>query len=267
VINIINTCGQFIELIRSKLTGYLKYLGGNAVLFAQTIFWTFAPGMRKRQVLQQMGSVGVASFPIVFLISFFTGMVLALQSAYQMQKVSAAMYIASLVSLSLVRELGPVLTALIVAGRCGAAITAEVGTMKVTEQIEALETLSANPIQHLVVPRFLALLVMLPLLTIYADVFGILGGYLIGVGKLHIPPAMYMKMTWDPMQLKDVMTGVIKSISFALIICNIACFEGFNAKEGAEGVGMATTSSVVRSFILIIVVDCLLTAMFYFFVR
>lgn len=267
MIKIIERVAQFFGYIKARLKGYTRYLGGITVLFAQTIFWTLAPRMRKRQVLQQMGSIGVASFPIIFLISLFTGMVLALQSAYQMQKVSAEMYIASLVSLSLVRELGPVLTALIVAGRSGAAITAEVGTMKVTEQIEALETLSANPIQYLVVPRFLALLIMLPLLTIYADVFGMLGGYLIGVGKLHIPPSMYMKMTWDPMQVKDVVTGLIKSLSFALIICNIACYEGLNTREGAEGVGRATTSSVVRSFILIIVVDCLLTAIFYFFIK
>ncbi|MFH1552192.1 MAG: ABC transporter permease [Candidatus Omnitrophota bacterium] len=255
--------------IRTKngVETFFVYIGGLAVIFTKTVFWMFAPRPRKWQILEQMNEVGVASFPIVFLISLFTGMVLALQSAYQMQKVQAEMYIASLVSLSITRELGPVLTALIVAGRCGAAITAELGTMRVTEQIEALETLSANPIRYLIVPRFIALLFMVPLLTLYADFFGIVGGYLIGVGKLGITHAMYVKMTFDPLALKDVATGLIKSVSFAIIICMISCFEGINSQEGAEGVGRATTSSVVRSFILIIVADCFFTALFYFIMK
>ena len=256
-----------LRFMENYIVSFFTYIGGLVILMAQTIFWTFAPRMRKRQVLDQMNRIGVSSFPIVLLISLFTGMVLALQSAYQMQKVSAEMYIASLVALSLTRELGPVLTALIVAGRCGAAITAELGTMRVTEQIEALETLSTNPVQYLVVPRFIALVIMVPLLTIYADFFGIVGGYLIGVGKLNISHAMYIKMTFDPLTIKDIATGLVKSLSFAVIICVIACFEGLNSSGGAEGVGKATTSSVVRSFILIIVADCFFTALFYFIFR
>lgn len=255
------------NLVIKKIVSYFTYMGGLAVMLGKTVFWMFIPRIRKWEILQQMNSIGVASFPIVFLISLFTGMVLALQSAYQMQKVSAEMYIASLVALSLTRELGPVLTALIVAGRCGAAITAELGTMKVTEQVEALETLSANPVQYLMVPRFIALIVMVPLLTIYADIFGMLGGYIIGVGKLGIPHAMYMKMTYEPLAVKDVMTGLIKSLSFAVIICIISCYEGLNCREGAEGVGSATTASVVRSFILIIIADCFFTALFYFVMK
>ncbi len=266
-INILILLKNIIIFTREQTFSFFMYLGGLAVLLAQTVFWIFASRMKKWQVLDQMNKVGVASFPIVIMISLFTGMVLALQSAYQMQKVSAEMYIASLVSLSLTRELGPVLTALIVAGRCGAAITAELGTMRVTEQIEALETLSANPVHYLVVPRLIALLVMVPLLTICADFFGIIGGYLIGVNKLGITHAMYVKMTYEPLAMKDVTTGLIKSVSFALIICVIACFEGLNSGGGAEGVGKATTASVVRSFILIIVADCFFTALFYFIMR
>lgn len=246
---------------------FFKYIGKLVILFAYMFMALFDRPFRKRPVIAQMSRIGVASFPIVFLISLFTGMVLALQSAYQMQKFSAEIYIASLVSLSLTRELGPVLTALIVAGRCGAAITAELGTMKVTEQIDALETLSADPIKFLVVPRFLALVIVLPLLTMYADFFGIIGGYLIGVGKLGISHAMYVKMTYEPLELKDVITGLIKSFSFAVIICMISCYEGMNSEGGAEGVGRATTSSVVRSFILIIIADCFFTALFYFIMR
>ena len=249
---------------KKTVLGVVRYVGSLSLLLGRTIYWTFVPPYRKWYILEQMNKVGVASFPIIFLISLFTGIVLALQSAYQMQKMSAEIYMASLVSLSLVRELGPVLTALIIAGRCGAAITAEIGTMEVTEQIDALETLSANPIKYLVVPRFLALLLMVPLLTIFADFFGILGGYLIGVGKLGISHSMYLKMSFDPMVLKDIVTGLIKSVSFAVIICMISCFEGMHPEGGAEGVGKATTASVVRSFILIIIADCIFTALFYF---
>ncbi|MBU0682773.1 MAG: ABC transporter permease [Candidatus Omnitrophota bacterium] len=253
-------------LISAKtwLEDCFKYIGGLFILLAQTVVGIFSARPRKRQVLEQMNKIGVASFPIVFLISFFTGIVLALQSAYQLTQMSAEMYIASLVALSITRELAPVLTALIVAGRCGAAITAELGTMKVTEQIEALETLSANPVEYLVTPRFIAMIIMVPLLTVYADFFGIAGGYLIGISKLHITHSMYMKMTWDPLSVKDVMTGLIKSVSFAAIICIISCYEGINSQGGAEGVGRSTTSSVVRSFILIIIADCFFTGLFYF---
>jgi phospholipid/cholesterol/gamma-HCH transport system permease protein len=252
------------NFLRDKFRNCMVYMGGLTILLFRTVFWTFAPRARKRQVLEQMHFIGVASFPIVVLISFFTGMVLALQSAYQMQKMSAEMYIASLVALSLTRELGPVLTGLIVAGRCGAAISAELGTMRVTEQVDALETMSVNPVHYLVVPRFLAMVIVVPILTIFADFFGILGGYVIGVGRLNITSSMYIHMTWDPLAVKDITTGLIKSISFAVIICLISCFEGLNSEEGAEGVGKATTASVVRSFILIIVADCFFTALFYF---
>lgn len=243
---------------------FLKYSGGIWTLLIETVFWAFLPPLRKKQVLDQMDKIGVSSLPIVVLTSLFTGMVLALQSAYQMQKMSAEIYIASLVSLSMLRELGPVLTALVVAGRVGAAITAELGTMKVTEQVDALETLATNPIKYLVVPRFIALFFMLPLLTVYADFIGIFGGYLVGVGKLGIGSNLYMRMTFDPLVLKDFFTGLIKSFAFAVIICIVACFQGLNTEGGAEGVGRATTLSVVSSFILIIAADCFFTALFYF---
>ena len=154
-----------------------------------------------------------------------------------MKKMSAQIYIASLVSLSVARELGPVLTALVVAARVGASITAELGTMKVTEQIDALEAMAANPVRYLVVPRFLALAIMLPLLTIYADVVGMLGGFVVGVSKLHISPDLYLKKTFDALVYKDISTGLLKSLVFALIISIVACYEGMNTKGGAEGVG------------------------------
>lgn len=255
---------RLTEKIGSYFVEFIRYCGGLSMLMGETLFWIPIPPLRRRQIFEQMAKIGVDSLPIVSLISLFTGMVLALQSAYQMQKMSAEMYIASLVALSMTRELGPVLTALIVAGRVGASITAELGTMKVTEQIDALETLATNPIKYLVVPRFLALIIMLPLLTVYSDIIGGFGGYTIGVYKLGISHAMYMKNTWDPLKYKDIFTGLIKSFFFAMIICIVACYEGMKAEGGAEGVGRATTSSVVASFILIIASDCFFTALFYF---
>ncbi|MDO8525383.1 MAG: ABC transporter permease [Candidatus Omnitrophota bacterium] len=258
---------RFLEMMGKQFVEFVRYAGGISILMGQTLFWIPMPPFRRRQVFEQMAKIGVDSLPIVFLISMFTGMVLALQSAYQMQRFSAEMYIASLVAFSMTRELGPVLTALIVAGRVGASITAELGTMKVTEQIDAMETLATNPIKYLVVPRFLALIAMLPLLTIYSDIVGMLGGYLVGVYKLGISHSMYMKNTWEPLKYKDVFTGLIKSFFFGIIVCIVACYEGMTAEGGAEGVGRSTTSSVVVSFILIIASDCFFTALFYFVAR
>jgi len=255
---------NLIKRLGQRTLEFFSYIGGVFQLFVSTVFQVFVPPLRKKEFFMQLYKIGVLSLPIVFLVSLFTGMVLALQSAYQLTKMNANIYISSLVALSMVRELGPVLTALVVAGRVGASITAELGTMKVTEQIDALETLAANPVKYLVVPRFLALCLMLPLLTVYADFIGIMGGYLIGVYKLLIGPTIYMKMTYDPLVFKDVFTGLFKSFIFAIIICIVSCYEGFRAEGGAEGVGKATTLSVVTSFILIISADCLFTALFYF---
>jgi phospholipid/cholesterol/gamma-HCH transport system permease protein len=256
-----------IKTLGKKAIESIGYVGAITVFLCEILFWLFHPPFRIKEVIKQAERIGVSSLPIVSLISLFTGMVLALQSAYQMQKVQAEVYLASLVALSMIRELGPVLTALIVAGRCGAAITAEIGTMKVTEQVDALETLATNPINYLVVPRFWALLISLITLTIYANFVGIIGGYIVGVHKLNIPHHMYIKMTYDPLTQSDVRNGLYKSFVFAMVICIVACFEGMRAKGGAEGVGKATTSSVVRSFVLIIVCDCLLTAFMYFIGR
>ncbi|MBN1353608.1 MAG: ABC transporter permease [Candidatus Omnitrophica bacterium] len=261
------TLKKGIEQLGEGAISFIGYIGSIVIFMGEIIFWAAHPPFRIKQLIRHAEKIGASSLPIVTLISLFTGMVLALQSAYQMQKIQAEMYIASLVALSMIRELGPVLTALIVAGRCGASITAEIGTMKVTEQIDALETLAANPINYLVVPRFWAMLVSLLILTIYANFIGIVGGYIVGVYKLHIPHHMYVKMTFDPLTQSDMRNGLYKSIVFAVVICVIACYEGMNAREGAEGVGKATTASVVKSFVLIIACDCILTALMYFIGR
>jgi phospholipid/cholesterol/gamma-HCH transport system permease protein len=255
---------QFLINLGKKTRSFLYFMGGLSNLAAQTLYLSFNPPFQKDRVIEQAKKAGYDSFPIVSLVSLFIGFIFALQTAYFMQRIGSEMYIASLVALSLVRELGPVITALVVAGRVGAAITAELGSMQVTEQIDALETLATNPIKYLIVPRFLALSVMVPILTLYADAIGIFGSYLICVYKLGISSSMYMQVTFDALLYKDILTGLFKTIFFGMIIAFVSCYEGFNVEGGAEGVGRATTRSVVITFILIIAADCFFTALFYF---
>ena len=191
-------------------------------------------------------------------------MIIALQMAYQMVKLSAEIYIPNVVAVSLTRELAPVLTALIVAGRIGAGITAEIGSMVVTEQVDALRAFAVNPVKYLVVPRFLALIIMLPILTIFSDLIGIFGGFVICVFKLSINASMYVNMVLDSLTMKDIATGLTKTVFFGMIIAIVGCHQGLTVKGGADGVGKATTVSVVRSFIMIIMMDCIFTTMFYF---
>jgi phospholipid/cholesterol/gamma-HCH transport system permease protein len=256
---------DYIKKIGRMTLNSFVYLGGLTLLGLETIFWLVMPPLKKERIFEQAKKIGLDSLFIVSLVAFFTGMILALQTAYLMKKLSSEIYIASIIALSLTRELGPVLTALIVAGRSGAAITAEIGTMTVTEQVDALKTLATNPVKYLVVPRFLSLTLMLPILTAYADLVGIFGGYLIGVNRLSISPSMYLATTFDTLVNKDIFTGLIKTVFFGMIIALVACFEGLNVEGGAEGVGKSTTKSVVTTFILIIVADCFFTALFYFF--
>ncbi|MBU4304300.1 MAG: ABC transporter permease [Candidatus Omnitrophica bacterium] len=254
----------YSSVLKTKATTFVTYVGGITLLLLRTVAGMFSPPFKRKQLVEQMSKTGVDSFAIVFLTAFFAGIVLAFQTAYTMRKMSAEIYIASLVGLSMTRELGPVLTALVVAARVGASITAEVGTMQVTEQIDALETLAINPIKYLVVPRFLALCLMLPILTIYADFVGILGGFIVGVSKLHISPHLYIRKTFDALVYKDIFSGLLKAVIFAAIISIVACYEGMRTRGGAEGVGRSTTLSVVISCILVIASDCLFTALFYF---
>ncbi len=243
---------------------FFSFLGGLVNLSVKTFFLIFIPPFKKDRLFEQAKKAGYDSLPIVSLVALFIGFIFALQTAYFMQRMGSEMYIASLVALSLIRELGPVITALVVAGRVGAAITAELGSMQVTEQIDALEAFATNPIKYLVVPRFLALIIVLPLLTLYADAVGILGSYLICVYKLGISSSMYLQVTFDAILYKDLFTGLFKTIFFGMIIALVSCYEGFNVEGGAEGVGKATTRSVVITFIMVIAADCFFTALFYF---
>lgn len=259
-----NHLANFFVLFGRKTIAFFYFFGGLANLALQTLYLSFSPPFQKDRVFEQTKKAGFDSLPVVSLVSLFIGFIFALQTAYFMQKIGSEIYIASLVALSLVRELGPVITALVVAGRVGASITAELGSMQVTEQIDALETLATNPIKYLIVPRFLALVIVLPLLTIFSDAIGIFGSYLICVFKLGISSAMYLHVTFDALLYKDLFTGLFKTIFFGMIIALVSCYEGFNVQGGAEGVGNATRRSVVTSFILIITADCFFTALFYF---
>lgn len=255
---------EFFIVIGARVISFMYFLGGVSNLALQTVCLAFVPPFQRGRVFEQAKKAGYDSLPIVSLVSLFIGFIFALQTAYFMQRIGSEIYIASLVALSIVRELGPVITALVVAGRVGAAITAELGSMQVTEQIDALETLATNPIKYLVVPRFLALSIMLPLLTLYSDAIGILGSYMICVFKLGISSSMYLRVTAEALLYKDLFTGLFKTIFFGMIIALVSCYEGFNVQGGAEGVGQATTRSVVFTFIMIIIADCFFTAMFYF---
>lgn len=249
---------------------FLQHLSSIYGLFLDTMNWMLlkpfqGKPLRVKAVFLQMEDVGVKSLPIVCLVSFFIGIILVLQTAYQLEKFGAINYAASLSSVALTRELGPLLTAIVLAGRVSAAFTAELGTMMVTEEVLALEVMAINPVGYLVVPRFLAMLIMLPCLTIIADLVGMVGGYFVGTATLGIRPSLYVETAIDALLLKDIITGLIKSGVFAVIIAMVGCYMAFVVKGGAEGVGRCTMISVVTSLILIILADCFFTTVFYLF--
>lgn len=245
---------------------FLQHTSGFFSLLGQTLYWIFFKPHRikAKSIFQQMELIGFNSIPIVCFVSLFFGLTLAMLTSYQLQKVGSELMVGGLVGISFTRELGPLLTALVVAARVGASITAELGTMKVGEEIDALETMALAPVRFLVAPRLIAIFVMLPALVIFANVMGIIGGWIIGYMDLHMSTAYYLRLTLDAMVLKDIYTGLFKSLFFALIIGMIGSYQGFIVKGGAEGVGKATTISVVTSIELVIIVDSFLNAVFYF---
>lgn len=222
-----------------------------------------AKGFRRPSTVFQMVKVGVDSIPIAFLIAFCVGMILALQAASQLRRFGATIYTADLVGITLTRELGPLMTAIIIAGRSGSAMAAEIGTMRVSEELDALRVMGLNPVEFLLLPRLVALVVMLPCLTMLADGMGILGGLTIGTLALDITPANYLAQTLRALFMRDVLTGLVKSVAFAVIVGMVGCFMGFRAEGGAEGVGRRTTASVVVGIFLLILTDLFFTGLFY----
>ncbi len=234
---------------------FLRALYGLGELFLKTLRYGIKRPPYLGDIVEQMDSIGVNSLSIVFLTTLFTGMVLALQSGIVMAKFGAKMYVGNLVSTSMIREMGPVLVALMVAGRVGAGITAEIGSMKVTEQIDALRALGTNPIKKLVATRIVATVVMLPVLTVIGDIVGIFGGWLLSLWSIGVSTGIYKQTVLDAVTMDDILTGVIKPIVFGVIISLVGCYYGLTTSGGTKGVGSATTRSVVVSSISILIVD------------
>jgi phospholipid/cholesterol/gamma-HCH transport system permease protein len=239
-------------------------VSGRVALFAlDGISHAVRPPFHWRQFLRALVEMGYFSLPVVALTAIFTGMVLALQSSTGLSRFSAESAVASLVVLSVTRELGPVLAGLMVAGRVGAAMAAEIGTMRVTDQIDALSTLHTNPMKYLVTPRLLAGLVSLPLLVVVADVLGVLGGYIIASVKLGYQGTTYLTNTLNFLETGDVVSGLVKAAAFGFLISLMGCYHGYNSRGGAQGVGSATTSAVVAASVLILAFDYVLTELFF----
>lgn len=251
----------------------VQTLGGMALLAAEALGWAgqLLRGRAKltrfrwRAIVGQMVRVGVDAVPVICLTVFFVGVIIALQMAHVLEAFGVTRYVGSVVGVSIVRELGPLLAAVVMSGFAGAAIAAEIGTMTVSEEIMALEASGLAPVPFLVVPRLLACMLMIPVLTVIADFMGILGGFTVGVGLLKISGPLYMEKTIEYLVNKDMVTGLIKAEAFAILIALVACYQGFRVTGGAQGVGRATTQSVVLSIVYIILADSFFTLLFYFF--
>jgi phospholipid/cholesterol/gamma-HCH transport system permease protein len=251
---------SWLQAFGAGVEAFLAHLGLYASFLGRAIKRMGSRPWYGRLILQQAEMVGVQSLPVVLLTALFTGMVLALQSYIAFRRFGAESMVAVVVSLSMLRELGPVLVGLMVSGRVGASFAAELGTMRVSEQIDALWTLSTDPVRYLILPRLLAATLMLPLLVVVADMIGIAGGYVISVGMLHQNPTVYIDKATLYLKLNDFYSGIIKAGFFGMLIGLIGCTEGFHCQGGAAGVGRATTRAVVIASMSILVSDYFLTA-------
>ncbi|MEO8277433.1 MAG: ABC transporter permease [Thermoanaerobaculia bacterium] len=247
----------------SAVENYFAEIGRFFQILWRTFAWTFRPPYDFRELLRQMVRIGVDSLPLVLLTAMFTGMVMALQTFATLKRFNAEGFVGSLVALSMVRELAPVISSVLIAGRCGSAMGAELGTMRVTEQIDALEVLATDPVHYLVVPRVWATVLTLPLLIVIADGIGIAGGYLISVIYFGANPVTYVENTFRYMDLDDLLSGLIKAAVFGLIIAVVGCQKGYFTRGGAEGVGRATTQAVVLASIAILISDFFLTKLLF----
>jgi phospholipid/cholesterol/gamma-HCH transport system permease protein len=255
-LNFLEKIGNFTLLNLSKL-GEIVIFAGNAVKAC------FTPPFYPRIILRQIIQIGYFSLPVVGLTAIFSGAVLALQSYSGFSRFNAESTIATVVVLSITRELGPVLAGLMVAGRVGASMAAEIGTMKVTEQLDALRTLSTNPFRYLVAPRVIAGVLMLPFLVLIADIIGVMGGYLVSVHSLGFSPGPYINNTIKFLETVDVVSGLTKAAVFGFVIAIMGCYFGYNSKGGAEGVGIATTNAVVAASITILLTNYVITGLFF----
>lgn len=261
----ISIVGRVGRWALSELAAALKV----SVLIVETFVWVLvAPirgkGFRWRSAVEHFVEFGYRSLPIVGMICFLVGVIIALQSSYTLDKWGANRFIADLVAISALRELAPLMTAILITGRSGSAITAEIGTMKVGEELDALDVMGVNPIKYLVAPKFLAMLLAGPCVTLVAMFIMNFGGWLASVAVVGVPSEIYIEQTINAVEGKDLYTGLVKSIFFAISICWVGVYRGFQVEGGAEGVGRQTTSSVVTSIFLIIIIDLVFTVLFYF---
>ena len=254
---------NIIAIIGSTIIEFIKNLGKLGIFFAEIITAFFPLRLYWKNFFRQVIEIGYYSLPVVGLTAVFTGAVLALQSYTGFSRMNAENTIASVVAISITRELGPVLTGLMVSGRVAASITAEIGSMKVTEQLDALYTLGANPVHYLIIPRIIAGLIVLPCLVLVADIIGILGGYLVAVYKLNFSTNLYLVNTISFLEVIDVTSGLIKAVVFGFIVTFIGCYFGFHSRGGAQGVGYATTSAVVVASILILLLNYIITGLLF----
>jgi phospholipid/cholesterol/gamma-HCH transport system permease protein len=245
----------------------VAYVGALAEIFGRSLRLLFLSPLKRNRMLQraihEATAAGVGALPIVSLITFFVGIIIALQGAYQLQRIGAMQLVPSLVAISITRELGPLVTAIVVIGRSGSAFAAEIGTMRVTEELDALQTMALDPVAFLVVPKFLAMAVMLPCLAIWSDLMGVLGGALFGVIGGGFTFNGYLIATQDVLLARDITSGFVKSLVFGMVITAVGCQEGFSTGAGAEEVGRSTTSAVVISILLVILIDLVFTVLFY----
>jgi phospholipid/cholesterol/gamma-HCH transport system permease protein len=255
--------GLFFGYLGGLFIRFIQESGRVTMLFGQTVLLIFRPPFDIRGMFDQMEEIGVRSIPVVIITAAFTGMVLALQSFTGFKRFHAETLVGTVVALSVTRELGPVLTGLMVSGRVGSSMAAELGTMRVTEQIDALFTLATNPIKYLIVPRFLASLIMVPILVVFADIIGIMGGFFVSVKLLGANPTIYIRRTWDYLELNDIYSGLLKACVFGMIMATISCYQGFYTEGGAEGVGKSTTKAVVLSSLLILISNYFITALLF----
>ncbi len=254
---------NFAQNIGAKILRFSENVGQFVIFAMKAIVGIFLPPYEFRIIAQQFLNIGFYSLPVVGMTAIFSGAVLALQSYSGFARFSAESSIAIVVVLSITRELGPVLAGLMVAGRVGASIAAEIGTMRVTEQIDALYTLSTDPIKYLVSPRVLAAAVTLPCLVFVGDIIGVMGGYMVSVHKLDFNSANYIINTFKYLERMDVISGLVKAFVFGIIISTVSCYSGYSSDKGAKGVGRATTMAVVSSSILILLSNYAITEMFF----
>ncbi len=246
-------------MIKQKITDSLQVLGAYGVMVGEALRDIFRHGVPPGETASQVLKIGRDSLPIVLLTAIFSGMVLALQTAYGLERFGAKNYVGNVVGLALIRELGPVLTAVMLCGRVGAGIAAEVGSMVVTEQVDAIRALGASPLRKLVTPKIVAALIALPILTIFSDVIGILGGQLVAVHELNQTAHRFQTGILYTILIRDVLDGLLKSAVFGFLMVTIACFQGLRTSGGTAGVGQSTTTAVVASSIVIFISDFFLT--------